>query len=150
MKIKLSWNLFYWWSFPPKKLLGNTFRKKLGKLCFLTYFFIYSFRWFFISLLTFGNGTDIMWWWNLIQISCKVLQEDLILSQRNVKFSDRFYYTTKTQAYIEYPLMKGENCTKWLSLFTISIIPLNILQQQVQRNEGFFSVIEDDYEQISQ
>lgn len=149
MKIKLRWNLFYMIFF-PKKLLGNTFRRKLGKQCFLTYFFIYSFSWFFISPLTFGNDINIIWWWNLIQISCEVLQEDLILSQRNVKFSDRFYYTTKTQIFIEYLPMKGENCTKWLSLFTISIISLNILQQQVQRNEAFFSVVEDDCEQISE
>lgn len=70
--------------FAPEKLLGNKFRRKFGKPCFLTYFFFALLILFSIAPPSFGSDIDIIRWCNLMRNRCKGLQENLILSQRNV------------------------------------------------------------------
>lgn len=119
-----------WWEIQ----LGESFKNHVFSL-FSSFSLLI---WFFNSPPSFDSDNDIIWVCSLVQIRCEGIQKDRILSPRNVECSDRFCYTTKFQTFVESFPVKGGNFTIWLSLFIISIIYLNIWQQQVQRNEVFF------------
>lgn len=111
MKVKLSPNLSNMISFLQRNYweihLGESLESHVSWLLFPFTVLI----WLSISSPSFGSDINRMWWWNLMQISCEILQENPILSQGNVKCPDKFHYTTTVQAFIESPPVKSGNCT---------------------------------------